>query len=116
MTIIKNTALAFCLALSLSATGNPAFAEEAATSSESSLNEAISEIEKALIEVKNSDFSAATIHLKAARMASEKITGNEALVKQATASVIQGQIQAKYGDIKQSTAELNKALTFYKSL
>lgn len=116
MNIVKKTALTFCLVISLGAAGTTAFAEVAANSSESSINEAITEIEKALIEVNNSDFSAATIHLKAARTASEKITGNEALVKQATASVIQGQIQAKYGDIKQSTAELNKALTFYKSL
>lgn len=93
-----------------------AFAEEAANSPATSLNETIALIEKALIEVGNSDFSAARLHLKAARTSSEQITGNEAIVKQANASVIQGQIHSNSGDVEESSAELNKALKLYKSL
>jgi len=37
-------------------------------------------------------------------------------VKKANASVIQGQIESKRGDVKKSAAELNKALELYKSL
>jgi len=116
MNIIKKTALTFFMAISLGASSAIAFAEEAANSSATSINETIEHVEKALVEVNKSDFSAAHLHLKAARSSSEHITGNEAIVKQANASVIQGQIQSKYGDVKKSSDELNKALELYKSL
>ena len=104
------------MAISLGASSTLAFAEEAANSSAASINETIKHVEEALVEVNKSDFSAAHLHLKAARSSSEKITGNEAIVKQANASVIQGQIQSKFGDVKKSSDELNKALVLYKSL
>ena len=116
MNIIKKTALTFFMAISLGASSVIAFAEEAANSSATSINETIAHIEKALVEVNKSDFSAAHLQLKAARSSSEQITGNEAIVKQANASVIQGQIQSKHGDVKKSSDELNKALELYKSL
>lgn len=104
------------MAISLGATSAIAFAEEAANSSAATINETITHVEKAIVEVNKSDFSAAYIHLKAARSSSEKITGNDAVVKKANASVIQGQIESKHGDIKKSVAELNKAIELYKSL
>jgi hypothetical protein len=116
MNIIKKTALTFFIATSLGASSVVAFAEEAANSSAASINETIVHVEKALVEVNESDFSAAHLHLKAARSSSEPITGNEAIVKQANADVIQGQIQSKHGDVKKSSDELNKALELYKSL
>ncbi|HEY5139381.1 MAG TPA: hypothetical protein VIJ25_08715 [Methylococcales bacterium] len=116
MNIIKKTALIFFMAISLGATSTVAFAEEAANSSAASLNETIAHVEKALVEVNKSDFSAAHLHLKAARASAEHITGNEAILKQANASVIQGQIQSKHGDVKKASDELNKALELYKSL
>jgi hypothetical protein len=116
MNIIKKTALTFFIAISLGASSAIAFAEEAANSSAASINETIAHVEKALVEVNKSDFSAAHLHLKAARSSSEQITGNEAIVKQANADVIQGQIQSKHGDVKKSSDELNKALELYKSL
>ncbi|PPD48852.1 MAG: hypothetical protein CTY13_04230 [Methylobacter sp.] len=114
MNIIKKTALTFFMAISLGALSATAFAEEAADSS--ATNETIVHVEKALAEVNKSDFSAANLHFKAARAASEKITGHEDIVKKANASVIQGQIESKRGDVKKSAAELNKALELYKSL
>ena len=116
MNIIKKTALSFFIAISLGAISSVVFSEEAANSSATSVSETIAHIEKALVEISKSDFSAAHLHLKAARSSSEHISGNEAIVKQANADVIQGQIQSKYGDIKKSTDELNKALALYKSL
>jgi hypothetical protein len=116
MNINKKTALTFFMAISLGASSAIAFAEEAANSSEASINETIAHVEKALIEVNKSDFSAAQLLLKSARSSSGHITGNEAIVKEANASVIQGQIQSKSGDAKKSSAELNKALVLYKSL
>jgi len=56
------------------------------------------------------------LHLKAARLSSEHITGNEAVLKQANANVIQAQIQSKFGDVQKSADELNKALVLYKTL
>jgi hypothetical protein len=116
MNFIKKSALIFFMAIAFGASSAVALAEEAANSSAASINETIAHIEKALVEVNKSDFSAAHLHLKAARSSSEHITGNEATIKQANASVIQGQIQSKHGDIKASSTELNKALVLYKSL
>lgn len=104
------------MAISLGASSITAFADEAANSSAASINETIAYVEKALVEVSKSDFSAAHLLLKSARTSSEQIVGNETVVKQANASVIQGQIQSKYGDVSKSSDELNKALKLYKSL
>lgn len=104
------------MAISLGAISSLAFAEEVVTSSTTHVAETIAHIEKALTEVNKSDFSAARLHLKAARSASEQITGNESIVKQANASVIQAQIQSNSGNVKKSAEELTKALTLYKSL
>jgi hypothetical protein len=117
MNIIKKTALTFFMAIFLATnSGSIAFAKEAANSSAVSINETIAHVEKALIEINKSDFSAAYLHLKSARSSSEHITGNGAIVKQANGSLIQGQIISKSGDIKRSSDELNKALVLYKSL
>ena len=108
MNIIKKTALTFSMAICLGA-GVTAYAEETA-------NETITHLEKAIVEVNKSDFSAANLHLKAARSSSELITGHADIVKQANADVVQGQIESKSGDVKKSSALLNKALELYKSL
>jgi len=104
------------MAISLGAISTQSFAEEVSNSSATSINETIAHIEKALVEVNKSDFSAAHLHLKAARSSSEHIRGNDTIIKQANASVMQGQIESKHGDIKKSSAELNKAVELYKSL
>jgi hypothetical protein len=116
MITIKKTALALFIALTLGAISITAFATEAPNGSEASLNETISHIEKALVEVKKSDFAAANIHLKAARASSSQITGDKAIVEQANASIIQGQIQANQGEVEKSSALLTKGLELYKSL
>ncbi len=116
MNIIKKIALTFIMAISLGAS-TVAFAEEAATNSPAtSVAETIAHIEKALVEINKSDFSAARLHLKAARSASEQIVGNEAIVKQANDSVIKAQILSNSGNVKKSADELANALKLYKSL
>lgn len=114
MNIIKKTAFTLFLAITLGA-GSVAIAEESANSA-AIVSEIITHIEKAIVEVDKSDFNSAQVHLKAARIAAEKITGHEDIVKQANNSVIQGQKQAKLGDVKKADEELNKAITLYKSL
>ena len=116
MNFIKKIALTFLMALSLGAISTATFAEEAANSSSASISETISHIEKALVEVNKSDFSAANLHIKSARESSEQITGNEAIVKQANGELIQGHIQTKRGNVKKAADFLNKALELYKSL
>lgn len=116
MNIIKKTALTFAMAISLGGTSAIAFAEEAANGSAASINETIAHVEKALVEVNKSDFAAANIHLKAARSSSARITGDEAVVKQANATIIQGQIQSNQGEVEKSSALLTKGLELYKTL
>ena len=116
MNFFKKTALTFFLAISLGAISITAFAEEAAADSAASITETIGHVEQALAEVNKSDFSASLLHIKAARSSSESITGNEEVLKQANASVVQGQIQSKLGNDKKSAVELTKALELYKSL
>jgi len=115
MNITKNTALSLLLAFSLGSTSAIA-AEETAKSSVNSPNETIMHIEKAKVEIIHRDFMPPSEHLKAARKASEKVTGNPDIVKQANACLIQAQIKANQFDIKGATDELNKTLELYQSL
>ncbi|MEY3288410.1 MAG: hypothetical protein RLZZ419_652 [Pseudomonadota bacterium] len=116
MNFLKKTALTFFMAISLGAISTTVFAAEAAPDSAVSITETIGHVEQALVEVGKNDFSASVLHIKAARSSAESITGNEKILKQANANVVQGQIQAKLGDEKKSAAELTKALELYKSL
>lgn len=118
MNQIKKIALAFFLSVSFVAVAPVAVAAEeaVAVSSDQKVAEVIKHIELGLAEVQKSDFSAAHLHLKSARAASEQIQGDNPLVKQGFESVVQGQILAKQGEVAKSSAELNKALGFYKQI
>ena len=111
MNIVIKIALTLSIAISLGAISATAYAEESVN-----VSETITYVELALADVNKSDFSAAILHLKAARSSSERITGNETVVKQANANVIQAQILSKSGDVQKSADELNKALVLYKTL
>ncbi len=113
---MKNIALILLLAFSLGSTSVTAYAEEPAKSSVYSPNETIMHIEKAKVEISHRDFFPPSQHIREARAASEKVTGNPDITKKATASIIQAQIKVNQGDIKGGTDELNKALELYKSL
>lgn len=115
MDMIKITMLALFMAFSFGAGSGVVYAEEAAVSA-AGVAETIAHIEQAIVEIRNSDFNTAQVHLKAARVSVENISANEDIVKKANAIVIQGQIKAKRGDIEASIAELNKALELYRSL
>jgi len=115
MEMFKVTILALFMSLGICAGSGVAYAEDATASTSAGVGEAIASIEKAIAEIKNSDFNAAQVHLKAARAAVDSISSQET-VKKANALVIQGQIIAKKGEIDRSIAELNKALELYRSL
>ncbi|MGZ4970783.1 MAG: hypothetical protein ACXV8O_10070 [Methylobacter sp.] len=116
MTIIKNNTLILLLTFLLGSTSLIAYAEETGKSSAYSPNETIMHIEKAKVEISHRDFFPPSQHLKEARTASEKVTGNPDITKKASASIIQAQIKVNQGDVKGATEELNKALELYKSL
>lgn len=108
MNITKNTVLRLFLAFSLGSTCVVAYAD--------SPNETIMHIEKAKVEIIHRDFMPPSEHLKAARKASETVTGNPDIVKKANACIIQAQIKVNQFDIKGATEELDKTLELYKSL
>ncbi|MCX7096962.1 MAG: hypothetical protein NTV43_03535 [Methylococcales bacterium] len=116
MNISKKTALTFLMAVTLGASSASAFAEAAVDGSSAVIAATITHLEKAIVEVNNSDFSAARLHLKAARSSSDQIKGHDDVVKPANASLIQGQILSNSGEVKKSSDELNKALSLYKTL
>jgi hypothetical protein len=116
MNTIKNAMFLLFLAFFLGSASAIAFAEEAAKSSVNSPNETIMHIEKAKVEISHRDFFPPSQHIKEARAASEKVTGNPDITKKAAACIIQAQIKVNQGDIKGGTDKLNEALELYKSL
>ncbi|MBZ4202589.1 MAG: hypothetical protein LAC70_05610 [Methylovulum sp.] len=112
--MIQLKKIALALALTLSTLCVPAFAEEATKNT--GLTDTITHVEEALAEIKKSDFSAARLHLKAARTSAATVAGNEAVIKEATNGVIQSQISANTGDVEKASAQLTKALDLFKSL
>lgn len=94
--------------------------EKAATpavsqSSSGALSLVISKIDAGLIEVSKSDFSAATILLKAAREASDQIP-NKQDAKPAYEALVQGMIQVKGGNVAKATEYLTKAKEGYSAI
>ena len=116
MNIIQKIALILSFTTLFGLNFTSANAEEFNNPSANSISETIKYVEEALVQVSKSDFSAAQLLLKSARLSSVKITGADTKIKQANDFVIQGQIQAKFGDVTKSTDELEKALKLYKAL
>jgi hypothetical protein len=116
MNYFKKIAINFVMVVFLGAISSIAFAEAAAEISTSSITTTIAHVEQGLAEVQKSDFAAANLHLKAAVESSAQIEGNVAIVKEASANVVQGNIQSKQGEIEKSSEFLNKALALYKSI
>lgn len=108
MNIIKKLALTLSMAITLGAS-TAALAEEPAS-------RAVAHLEKAIAEIAKHDFNAAYLQEKAARGASDEITGSQDIVKQGLASIIKAQVLGKQADTEKAVAELNKALGFYKSI
>lgn len=111
MNLIKKTAVILSLAFSFGAISTPVLAEEAA------VTETVAHLEKALVEVNKSDFNNALVLLKAAKNSSGNITSsNEAKLKQANNSLLQGLAQVKKGEVSTASSELSKAIAEFKAL
>jgi hypothetical protein len=114
MKVFKNIAFISAIAFFLGATSvNVSAAEKSQTYSP---NEAIMHIEQAKVEITHEDFMPPSEHLKAARAASEKVTGNPEVTKKATTHLIEAQVKLKAGDKEGATKEMNAALELYKSI
>jgi hypothetical protein len=109
MKLFKKAVLTLIMAFSFAASST-AFAEDAKAT------EVVGHIEAAIAEIGKHDFNAAYNHEKAARAAAEGIAGNEATVKQGVDSLIKAQIIGKSADEEKAVAELNKALSIFKSI
>lgn len=119
MNIFTKAALTVSVVMALSLTSVCVSAAEQAAEAAApaaGTSEIISRIDKALVEISNSDFSAAQVHLKAARTSSELLVGSSEAAKKAHAILMQGQISSKAGNVSKATEELNKALEIYKTL
>lgn len=117
MNFIKKVISSSFIAISLlGAVSSTAFAEETVNTANVGSGELINHIEQALAEIQVSNFSIANMHLKAARAVLDEMTNDDAAFKKAKSNLLQGQIQAKKGNIKSSSELLNKALSFFKSL
>ena len=109
-------ALSFAMPLSLVTFGVNAEETAAVTASASASSEIVSRIEKALVEIDKTDYSAAQVQLKAARTLSDSIADSSAAAKKAHAQLIQGQIFSKNGNSSKATEELNKAIALFKAI
>lgn len=108
MNTFKKLVLTFSMVISLGAS-TVALAEDPAT-------RAVTHIEAAIAEIGKHDFNAAYIQEKAARGASDEITGNHEIVQKGLASIIKAQILGKQADTENVITELKKAIAAYKSI
>lgn len=110
MHMFKKSILVLVMAFSTTISSMAVFAEGA------SADKVVSIIEKAIVEVGKSDFSAARVQIKAARAASEALASPSDEAKRGYAFLLQGDIQAKLGDVEKSTVQLAKSLEMYKAV
>ena len=112
MSFNKKIALAL-LAFGFLSTANMAYAEDADSAK---INETITHLEQGSVEASKSDFSASTLHLKAARNSSEEIQGHEAAKKSGLEQINNGMKEVKLGRSEEAVAEIKKAIAIYKGL
>ena len=110
MSLNKKTLLAL-LACGLLSVTNMAYAEE-----DKNISDTIMHLEQGSVEAAKSDFSASTLHLKAARNSSEQIQGHEAAKKSGMDQINDSMKEVKLGHPEEAVAEIKKAIAIYKGL
>jgi hypothetical protein len=113
MNTIKKTIITLCISGLLAAGSSMAYAEESA---DKSIADTIAHLEKGLEEAAKSDFSAATLHLKAARNSSGEIKGHELAVHKGVDDINNGMKEVKLGHPEKATDEIKKAIEVFKAL
>lgn len=113
MNFNKKTAITL-LVSGLLATSGIVYAENA--DSAKNISDTIMHLEKGAVEAGKSDFSAATLHLKAARLSSEEIKGHDDAIKAGLGEINFGMREVKQGHPEKAVIEINKAIAIYKAL
>jgi ribosomal protein S5 len=124
MNIIKKTLITLFIASFLMAANGIAYAEESADKAvEKSVDSAVKNISDTLTHLNQgldvaakSDFSAATLHLKAARHSSGEIRGHELAVQKGVSHINNAMKEVKLGHPEQAVAEINLAIELYKAM
>lgn len=120
MNTIKKTLISLFVSALLVASSNVVYAEEAATPAapvaKAVADAVIKHLEQGLAEAAKSDFSTATIHLKAARNSAAEISGNALEVHKGVAEINNGMKEVKLGQPEKATAEIEKAIKIFKAL
>lgn len=102
------------------AAGNMAYAEESAApvapAAKSGAADTVKHLQEGLAFAAKSDFSTATIHLKAARNSAAEITGHALEVHKGVTDINNGMKAVKLGHPEQATAEIEKAIAVFKAL
>jgi hypothetical protein len=110
MRFTKKTLLAL-LALGVLSTANLAYAEE-----DKNISDTIMHLEQGSVDAAKSDFSASTLHLKAARNSSEQIQDHEAAKKAGMDQINNSLKEVRLGHPETAVDEIKKAIAIYKGL
>ena len=116
MNFNKKTLITLLISGLLTATANMAGAAEEATDSDINIGATITHLEQASVDAGKSDFSAAKMHLKFARLSSEEIKDQDAAKTQGLSDMNNAIKAVSVGEPEKAVAEINKALAVYKGL
>lgn len=116
MNTIKKTIITLFASALLVAGSSMAYAEESKDENAKNIATTIEHLEKGKEEAGKSDFSAATLHLKAARNSSGEIKGHELAVHKGIDDINNGMKEVKLGHPEKATAEIQKAIDVYKAM
>jgi len=117
MNFNKKTLITLLISGLLTATANMAVAaEEEIANVDVNIGATITHLEQAAVDAGKSDFSAAKMQLKFARLSSEEIKGQDAATKQGLSDMNNAIKAVSVGEPEKAVTEINKALAVYKAL
>ena len=116
MNFNKKTLITLLISGLLTATSNMAGAAEEAADSDINIGATITHLEQASVDAGKSDFSAAKMQLKFARLSSEEIKGQDTAKKQGLSDMNNAIKAVSAGEPEKAVAEINKALAIYNGL
>lgn len=116
---IKKTIITLFVSSLLVAGSSIAYAEEAAApvvAEKSGAAETVVHLEKALENATKSDFSTATLNLKAARNSAAEVAGQALEVHKGVSDINNGMKAVRAGQSEKAVAEIQKAIAAFKAL
>ena len=115
MNTLKKTIITLFVS-SLLAMSGMAYAEETSAALQQSIADTIKHIEEGKAKAAVSDFSAATIHLKAARNSAAGISEHALEVHKGVSDINDGMKAVKLGHPEQAVEKLDAAIKIFKAL